>query len=104
MIGWFEPPRESFQIAVNEALLLSNNKEVRDKLLRDDGLLRAILEAQGTSKQVDLLVRAVLGRPPHAEEERWLTAHIEARKERAAEAWRQVLWSLLTSSEFRFNH
>jgi hypothetical protein len=33
-----------------------------------------------------------------------LKAFVEAKKDRTLEAQRQLLWALLTSPEFRFNH
>ena len=53
---------------------------------------------------VEFLVKTAYGRPATAEESKALTAYVEKRKGREAEAYRQVLWALVTAPEFRFNY
>jgi hypothetical protein len=49
-------------------------------------------------------VRAVLSRPPTAEETQLLGDYLKRRADRPAEGCRQLVWALLTDSEFRFNY
>jgi hypothetical protein len=51
---------------------------------------------------VELLVRAAYGRSPTADETAALVAYVGKRSDRPAEAYRQVLWALVTGPEFRF--
>src|SRR5262245_20442166 len=44
------------------------------------------------------------GRPARAEEVKLLVSYLEARTDRPEAACQQVVWALLTSAEFRFNH
>ena len=39
-----------------------------------------------------------------AEEKKALLDYVAARQDRLADAYRQVVWALLTSAEFRFNY
>ena len=61
-------------------------------------------QTAGPAELIDLAVRNVLSRPPDDEEVRTLDAYLAERTDRPDEACRQLVWALLTSSEFRFNH
>ena len=52
----------------------------------------------------DELYLIVLTRRPTAEEQAQVAAYWEAGKADRAAAAREMVWSLLTSAEFRFNH
>jgi hypothetical protein len=99
-------PTENFQIGVGEALLFSNGDRVsRDFLTGGNGsLLARVKEMESTADAVKLLVRVAYGRTPTAAEEKALVAYVEKRSDRRAEAYRQVLWALVTGPEFRFNY
>ena len=101
-----EIPDETFQVSVEEALFFSNNPHVTHEYLRagNDRLMGTVQETEGTVAKADLLYRSVLTRPPSEAELSWVTEYVEARGDRDSDAWSQVLWALLTSPEFRFNH
>lgn len=94
------------QIGVAEALLFSNSKKIDQELLADgDGRLVArLLKVAAPDEQVELAVRNILGRDPDADERRALREYLQHRTDRPEEACRQLVWALLTSPEFRFNH
>ncbi len=94
------------QIGVSEALLFSNGKKVsHDLLSAGPGTLVGRLErAPGNNTVVDLAVRNVLSRGPEDEEARALSEFLAERTDRPTDARRQLVWILLTDSEFRFNH
>jgi hypothetical protein len=94
------------QIGVAEALLFSNGKQVDQELLadRDGRLVARLMKLAAPADQVDLAVRNILSRDPDEEEERLLHAYLERRTDRPEEACRQLVWALLASPEFRFNH
>ena len=56
------------------------------------------------AEQVELAVRNVLSRPPDEDERRLLCGYLQRRTDRPEDACRQLVWALLTSPEFRFNH
>lgn len=99
-------PAENFQIGVGEALLFSNGERVMKEFLADGGgtLLGRLKTVKDPKQAVDLMVKATCGREPTVDERRALVAYIEKRADRPVEAYRQVLWVLVTGPEFRFNY
>jgi hypothetical protein len=99
-------PNDNFQIGVGEALLFSNGDRIMKEFLTDGGgtsIGRA--KAMKTPKEaVEFLVKTTYGRAATADESKALVAYVEKRKDREAEAYRQVLWALVTSPEFRFSY
>jgi hypothetical protein len=102
----FEQPRDDFQIGVAEALLFTNSDRLQRELFADgrDRLLGRLKEAKSPDEAIDLAVRTVLTRDAAAEEKKALLDYVAARQDRLADAYRQVVWALLTSAEFRFNY
>jgi hypothetical protein len=94
------------QIGVSEALLFSNGKRISGELLADGAgrLVERLKQAAIPSDLVDLAVRNVLSRPPDDDEVRTLGGFISQRTDRPEDARQQLVWVLLTGSEFRFNH
>lgn len=101
-----EQPGEDFQVSVTEALLFSNGDRVQREFLADGGdrLVGRLKQSKDPRELVEVAVRNVLSRPPTAEEYRLLDDYLQRRADRPADACRQVVWALLTGSEFRFNH
>jgi hypothetical protein len=99
-------PNDGFQIGVGEALLFSNGDRVMREFLTD-GPSTALGRVKGMKEPreaVDFLVKTAYGRAPTADEAKALTAYVEKRKGREAEAYKQVLWALVTAPEFRFSY
>ena len=102
----FPQPTDDLQISVNEALLFSNS----DKLVRDllgegnDRLLTKAKAFDEPATAIDLIVRSVLSRPATAEEQKALLEYVNRRGDRLTEAYRQVIWALVSGAEFRFNY
>jgi Protein of unknown function (DUF1549)/Protein of unknown function (DUF1553) len=94
------------QIGVAEALLFSNGKKIDGDLLADgpDRLVGRLKQTASPAEQIDLAVRNVLSRSPDEEEVRTLGAYLGQRTDRPDDACEQLVWILLTSAEFRFNH
>ncbi len=97
-------PTDDFQIGVGEALLFSNADRINRELLGDGngGVLGRTKTVKEPREAIEMLVRTVYGRNPTTEETRALTEYLARRTDRVSEAYRQVLWALLTSAEFRF--
>jgi hypothetical protein len=102
----FDQPTDDFQIGVSEALLFSNNDRLLQDLLGDGGdrLMGRLKQIKDEKALIDTAVRAVLSRPPTAEEGKLLGEYLKKREDRPPDAARQIVWALLTSSEFRFNY
>lgn len=102
----FELPGADFQVGVDEALLLTNGEKVAADLLRDaqDTLVGQLNKLAEPRIAAETAVWTVFSRPPTEEELTGLTDYLSKRADRPAEARRQLVWALLTSSECRFNH
>jgi hypothetical protein len=102
----FEQPRSGFQVGVSEALFFSNSERVLKELLADGGdrLVGRLKQAKDANEAIDLAVRVVLSRTPTAEENKLFAEYVRQRADRPVEAYRQVIWALLTGAEFRFNY
>jgi hypothetical protein len=94
------------QIGVAEALFFSNGKRISSELLADgaDRLVTRLKQTADPRKLIDLAVRNVLSRPADDEELRDLNDYLGHRTDRPDDACQQLVWALLTCSEFRFNH
>ncbi len=101
----FPEPGSKFQVSVEEAMLFSNNERIqRDLFQRGDSLVSRLIIIEDLKERAHYAVRTVLSRPARPEEIGALTRYMQEREARSEEACRQVVWALLTSSEFRFNH
>jgi hypothetical protein len=102
----FEQPGDDFQVSVTEALLFSNGERMQREMLADGGdrLIGRLKQIQDTKELVDVAMRNVLSRAATEEEQQLLGDYLKRRVDRRVEACRQIVWALLTSSEFRFNY
>jgi hypothetical protein len=99
-------PSDDFQIGVSEALLFSNNDRVHREFILDgkDTLLGISKEAKDRTQACDQIVQSLFCRKAQPEEVKALSDYLEKRTDRLPEAYRQILWALITSAEFRFNY
>jgi uncharacterized protein DUF1549/uncharacterized protein DUF1553 len=101
----FPQPTDNFQVGVAEAMLFANNEALQKSLLDGANTLTERMKAEpDMAKRADLAIRTVLSRPARQEEMQALISYMQRRQDRPAEACQQVVWALLTSAEFRFNH
>ncbi len=98
-------PGEDYQIGAAEALLMSNGDRIKDLLSeKGDRLVSRVAKATDPRERVNLAVRNVLSRPPEDEESAILREFLAQHADLPVEGARQLIWSLLTSAEFRFNY
>jgi hypothetical protein len=99
-------PTDNFQIGVGEALLFSNGGRLMTEFLTDTpGTTLGRVKTMTEPKQaVEFLVKTAYGRSATAAESKALVAYVEKRKGREAEAYKQILWALVTAPEFRFSY
>jgi hypothetical protein len=102
----FAYPTDDLQIGVNEALLFSNSDKLMRELLAEgnDKLVTKAKSFDDPAKAVDLIVRSVLCRPATADESKAMVEYLSRRSDRPLEAYRQVIWALVSGAEFRFNY
>ncbi|TNV71561.1 hypothetical protein FGO68_gene11364 [Halteria grandinella] len=90
--------------SLNQALELVNSAEIQRKLTAPDGLATRL--ASGASSPEEIARTAfvrILGRPPRPDESKTAVAYLASEPDRG-EACRSLLWSLIATSEFLFNH
>lgn len=84
---------------------MSNNAAVQQLVAPAGSNLAVRLAAiTETERLIDRAVWTVLGRAPRGDERTFLTEWFESRKQDRPGACSQLVWALLTSAEFRFNH
>jgi len=101
-----EIPGESFQIGVSEALLFSNGGQIAGEYLRDSGdrLVGVLKGISDRNQMIQTAYLAVLSREAQPEEIEAVSKYLAAREDRQAAAIAQVVWALVSGSEFRFNY
>jgi hypothetical protein len=101
-----ESPGDNFQVGVNEALFFNNNQHIQNDLLSDgsDRVLGLIKAMPDRNEQLKTVFLNIFSRQPDPEEVTAINQYLDARADRINVAWQQVVWSMLTSSESRFNH
>ncbi len=100
------PPTDDFQIGVTEALLFSNSDRVEKEFLADGGdrLLGKLKTVKDAAQAVELMTSSAYCRPATPDEKKLLIEYLHRRPDRPTDAHRQILWSLLSGAEFRFNY
>jgi hypothetical protein len=90
---------------LKQSLFLSNNAAVQRICdIRPQSTLEQIPAADDSQERVQLAYEATLQRRPDADELTACTQYLEERSEHPEDSVRQLMWALLTSAEFRFNH
>jgi hypothetical protein len=103
LAGRFEMPREDFQISVDEALYFTNNASALQDI-SSAGINGHLKELPDDDQRLNAAFWNILQREPDDEERKALAEYVASRTDRAEEAWRQIMWALMTSTEFRFNY
>jgi hypothetical protein len=98
-------PGEDYQIGVSEALLMSNSDRTAPLLAEGgDRLIGKLTQIKDPQERATLAVRTIFSRPPADDEISILADYLDRRSDRPSEASRQLVWTLVTSAEFRFNY
>jgi hypothetical protein len=96
-----ERPREA---NLAQTLQLLNSTDVHNKVSAPAGRLALLLrEKKSDPAVVEELYLLAFGRPPRAEEMKTVLAYVAGQKDRKA-AFEDLLWALLNTKEFLFNH
>lgn len=103
--AFFPQPGDNFQVGVSEAMLFANNQGFQKDLLEGPSRLSARLrQIPDLNQKAELAIRAVLSRPGRPDEIQALGDYLRQRQDRLEAASQQMIWALLASAEFRFNH
>ncbi|MBL9139976.1 MAG: DUF1553 domain-containing protein [Verrucomicrobiales bacterium] len=99
------PCERDVRTSVVQALHMMNSRRLQEKLAGTDGRVHALAQGDLPADQiVTELYLATLSRFPTAEELRLATAPFDANPATRRAAIEDVLWALLNSAEFVFNH
>lgn len=94
-----------FQSSAVEALFMSNNSATQELIApNDDNLPAQLGKIEDTGKLITTAIRSVLNRPPEDAELAQLTEWFDQQKTDRSKTAGQLIWVLVTSAEFRFNH
>ena len=99
-------PDDGFQVPVTEALWFSNNPSIQNDLLSgsNDRLVGYLKGMDSDTEALTAAFLAVLSRQPAEEESTMIQHYLSERGDRREEGMKQVVWALLATPEFRFNH
>ena len=90
--------------ALGQALALLNSSEVQNKLASREGIVAQLVKAGKSNTEIlETLFLSALARFPKPLERQSFETQVAAAKNRE-EALQDVLWTLLNSAEFLFNH
>jgi hypothetical protein len=93
-----------FDGTIPQALLLMNGKSVNDGIIRKNSRLdRLLRESESPGERLEAIFLSVLSRPPTERERSRHLSRLE-RGGQKREAYEDVFWVLLNSSEFLFIH
>lgn len=101
---------ETVTTPVADALFLSNHPALNEFIVQsraEDQLIPRLLKLDSSDEQIDLAFRTIFGRDPDPSERQQFTRYLdEAERDPEAQRrrWEQVIWAMVTSAEFRFNH
>jgi hypothetical protein len=95
----------SSNATLSQVLLLANSDEVENKIGDDKGRVATLIKDKKSDMEcADELYLATLGRPPLPNELTKTLDFLTQHKAERQQALEDVLWSLLNSKEFMFNH
>ena len=98
-------PQHEFFATVDQALFFANGGEVRGWLGPGGGnLTDRLIKTADAKALADELYLSVLTRLPTKTEAADVSAYLTSQKDKKNTAVQELVWALVTSTEFRFNH
>ena len=95
----------SQEATLAQSLHLLNSKEIQAKLTSDQGLAASLSAGSDPLQlKVEQLYLAALSRVPTADEVQTASAYILSKPDAARPAYEDLVWAILNSKEFLFNH
>lgn len=101
-----EIPDDGFQVSVTESLWFSNHPQIQNEYLQSGGnrLVGSLLRFESDEELIRESIQAVLCRDPDPDEMTAMLQYLQSKTERRTDAIGQIVWALMSSPEFRFNH
>jgi hypothetical protein len=105
IIAEFDAHGDEFEPTAAQALFLLNSNYVQTHLLAKGNLAQALSALSEDAALARRAYLSILGRPPSPEETALVSRYLRERGAKVrAEACRELVWALISSAEFRFNH
>lgn len=109
LLAPLDPLGREFQSSATEALFMSNNAAVAELIAAKSSdtsknLAARLAEISDTERLITTASKTILSRSPTADEKARLTAWFAEQQGDRGEICEQLVWALLASAEFRFNH
>lgn len=101
-----EIPDDNFQVPVSEALWMNNNAHVQNDYLNrgQNRLVGHLAQINDDTQAIQVAYQSVLSRDPSQAEQSSMSDYLQTHADRREPAIGDLVWALLTSPEFRFNH
>ncbi len=100
-----DPLVEGFQATLNQALYLGNASQVSGELAPNgENLAARLLASEDAAAAADELCMAVFSRAPTDDEQADIAAFLDVAAEDRPRAVAELIWAMLSSNEFRFQH
>lgn len=100
-----QPEPQGFQATSDQALFLANGAQIRGWLApRAGNLTDRLSKLSEPAAVAEELYLSVLTRRPDADETKDVAGHLKGRDKDRAVALQEMIWAMLASAEFRFNH
>ena len=95
----------SQEATLAQSLHLLNSKEIQAKLTSDQGLAASLtVSSDPLEHKVAQLYLAALSRSPTADEVQTASAYVLSKPDATRPAFEDLIWAILNSKEFLFNH
>ena len=105
LLAAFDAAGESFEPTAEQALFLLNGEQLQVRFGSGSPLVQRLTEMSDDTEAIRLVYLAALSRLPSDVESRTAGEYLRVRGEASrSEACQELVWALLTSTEFRFNH
>ena len=98
---FIEYPRDDSPISASESMRLSNDAGIQKSLV---GRAASLLKLKDRKSQISEAMWIALSRPPTVSEVELFDSYLERRKARPEAGLQQMIWAVVNSPEFRFNH
>lgn len=100
----YDSDAAQFQATTPQALFMTYNPAAQKLLSPPDGLSTRMTRLADHGAVARIAYRTILSRPPVEDEVEAVVRYLDSGKQPRAQLCRDVLWGLLNSAEFRFNH
>ena len=98
-------PQDVFSATADQALFLANDSRVQSWLTPAEGtLVKHLIDLESVDEITRSMFLGILCRPPTDNEINASKNHLATRNDDRSKAIQEMVWGLISSAEFRFNH